>query len=352
MRIERPAAGSTPCGKVFTIDHGPGRGGGGRRSVSLGLGPDRRHLDRAVGDFDLAEECGAGSICRRGATSGEPPACPSSPARGLSRPPGTRPSTASAAGPVRGKARIVRCVAVRPDRRGAGLRHERDSRRSPAADLHLLPPGAGPEAQVGADAAHAGRPGDRRDRARVSGAGDDDGAAAGARQAQDSRRGHSLRGARHHDMAARLDAVLTVIYLVFNEGYAATRGGPLVRTDLCAEAIRLGRLVDVDGPPPPAEATALVALMLLHDSRRDARVDEAGDLSCSKSRIAAWDHSRLPRRCRWSRRRLRGGAGPFALQAAIAALHCQAARADRTDWPQIVRLYDLLERCSLLRSCH
>ena len=82
-----------------------------------------------------------------------------------------------------------------------------------------------------------------------------------------------------NDMPERLDAVLTVIYLVFNEGYAATRGGPLVRTDLCAEAIRLGRLVrSLMAPRPPAETTALVALMLLHDARRDARLDEAGDL--------------------------------------------------------------------------
>ena len=81
------------------------------------------------------------------------------------------------------------------------------------------------------------------------------------------------------EMPERLDAVLTVIYLVFNEGYAATRGGPLLRTDLCAEAIRLGRLVRaLMGPQPPAEATALLALMLLHDARRDARLDEAGDL--------------------------------------------------------------------------
>src|SRR6267143_1600438 len=80
------------------------------------------------------------------------------------------------------------------------------------------------------------------------------------------------------DMAERLDAVLTVIYLVFNEGYAATRSGPLVRTDLCAEAIRLGRLVRMlTGPQPPAEATALLALMLLQDARRDARMGETGD---------------------------------------------------------------------------
>src|SRR5262247_1617379 len=81
------------------------------------------------------------------------------------------------------------------------------------------------------------------------------------------------------DMPARLDAVLTVIYLVFNEGYAPTRGGPLVRADLCAEAIRLCRLVrSLMTPAPPGEATALLALMLLHDSRRDARLDEHGDL--------------------------------------------------------------------------
>src|SRR5204862_3298154 len=81
------------------------------------------------------------------------------------------------------------------------------------------------------------------------------------------------------DLPARMDAVLTVIYLVFNEGYTATRGEPLVRSDLCAEAIRLGRLVrQLMAPQPPPEATALVAVMLLHDSRREARLDASGDL--------------------------------------------------------------------------
>src|SRR2546430_5155136 len=81
------------------------------------------------------------------------------------------------------------------------------------------------------------------------------------------------------EMPARIDAALKVIYLVFNEGYAATRGGPLVRTDLCAEAIRLARIVRaLMAPRPPAEATSLLALMLLHDSRRDARLNETGDV--------------------------------------------------------------------------
>ena len=147
-------------------------------------------------------------------------------------------------------------------------------------------------------------------------------------------------------MAARLDAVLTVIYLVFNEGYAATRGGPLVRTDLCAEAIRLGRLVrTLMEPQPPAEATALLALMLLQDARRDARLDEAGDLVVLEEQDRRrWDHRQIAEALPLVEEALRGGPGLFALQAAIAALHCQAALPEDTDWPQIVRLYDRLER--------
>jgi RNA polymerase sigma-70 factor, ECF subfamily len=148
------------------------------------------------------------------------------------------------------------------------------------------------------------------------------------------------------DMTARLDAVLTVIYLVFNEGYAATRGGPLVRTDLCAEAIRLGRLVKVLlGFEAPAEASALLALMLLQDARRDARVDQAGDLVVLEEQDRSrWDHRQIAEAQPLVEESFRGGPGPFALQAAIAALHCQAARPEDTDWQQIVRLYTLLER--------
>ncbi len=148
------------------------------------------------------------------------------------------------------------------------------------------------------------------------------------------------------EMPARLDAVLTVIYLVFNEGYSATRGDSLVRTDLCAEAIRLGRLVRaLMGPQPAAEATALLALMLLHDSRREARLDEAGDLVLLEEQDRRrWDHALIAEALPLVEEALRSGPGPYALQAAIAALHCQAPRPEETDWPQIVRLYDLLER--------
>lgn len=148
-----------------------------------------------------------------------------------------------------------------------------------------------------------------------------------------------------NDMPERLEAVLTVIYLVFNEGYAATRGG-LVRTDLCAEAIRLARLVrTLMAPHPSAEATALLALMLLHDSRRAARLDENGDLvTLEEQDRSRWDRAQIGEALPLAAEASRGRPGPFAVQASIAALHCQAVRAQDTDWSGILRLYDLLER--------
>jgi RNA polymerase sigma-70 factor (ECF subfamily) len=148
-----------------------------------------------------------------------------------------------------------------------------------------------------------------------------------------------------NDLPPRVDAVLTVIYLIFNEGYATTRGEGLVRHDLCSEAIRLGRLVTMlMAPRPPTEATALVALMLLHDSRRDARVDAAGDLVVLEEQDRSrWNEKQIAEALPLVDEAFRGEPGPFALQAAIAALHCRAARAQDTDWPQIVRLYSRLE---------
>ena len=148
------------------------------------------------------------------------------------------------------------------------------------------------------------------------------------------------------DLPERLDAVLTVIYLVFNEGYAATRGAPLVRADLCAEAIRLGRLLQtLMGVEAPSELNGLVALMLLHDSRRNARSDDAGNLIVLEEQDRSrWNRQQIEEALPLVEEALRGGPGPFAVEAAIAALHCEAARAEDTDWSQIVQLYNVLER--------
>ena len=147
------------------------------------------------------------------------------------------------------------------------------------------------------------------------------------------------------EMAGRLDAVLAVIYLVFNEGYAATRGDSLVRTDLCSEAIRLGRLIrTLLAPNPPAEATGLLALMLLHDARREARLDDSGNLIILEEQDRSrWNHSQIAEAIPLVREAFRDGAGVYTIQAAIAAEHCQAKRPEDTNWRQIVRLYEALE---------
>jgi RNA polymerase sigma-70 factor, ECF subfamily len=146
------------------------------------------------------------------------------------------------------------------------------------------------------------------------------------------------------DMPARLDGVLTAIYLIFTEGYAPTRGEPLVRADLCAEAIRLGRLLrTLLEPKAPAEATALLALMLLHDSRREARLDEDGNLVVLEEQDRAlWNRLQINEALVLVKEALRGEPGPFALEAAIAAEHCKASRAEDTNWREIVKLYDHL----------
>lgn len=149
-----------------------------------------------------------------------------------------------------------------------------------------------------------------------------------------------------NDLEARLGAVLTVIYLVFNEGYVATRGASLVRTDLCAEAIRLGWLtIALMGSPPPSEAKALVALMLLHDARRDARLDEAGEIVILEEQDRSrWNHQLINEALLLLKDSPREAPGTFAIQAAIVAVHCKAARPEDTDWAEIVQLYNQLER--------
>jgi RNA polymerase sigma-70 factor, ECF subfamily len=149
-----------------------------------------------------------------------------------------------------------------------------------------------------------------------------------------------------HELPARLDAVLTVIYLIFNEGYVATQGGALLRTDLCSEAIRLGRLIrTLMFPQPPGEATALLALMLLHDSRRDARLDAEGNLIILEEQDRnLWNQEQIAEALPLVTEAFAGGAGPFAIQAAISAAHCRSPQAEETNWREIVGLYDLLAR--------
>jgi RNA polymerase sigma-70 factor (ECF subfamily) len=148
------------------------------------------------------------------------------------------------------------------------------------------------------------------------------------------------------ELPSRMEAVLTVVYLIFNEGYATTRGAGLVRADLCEEAIRLGRLVcSLMAPATPAEATGLLALLLLQDSRREARVNEVGDLVLLEDQDRKrWNHRQIAEALPLVSEALKAGGGPYTLQAAIAGVHCQAARPPDTDWSQIVRIYDLLER--------
>jgi RNA polymerase sigma-70 factor, ECF subfamily len=146
------------------------------------------------------------------------------------------------------------------------------------------------------------------------------------------------------ELPGRLDAVLRVIYLVFNEGYAASSGESLMRLDLSAEAIRLGRLIAELLPEP--EARGLLALMLLHESRRAARSSPSGELILLDDQDRSkWDRDQIAEGVRLVEQALSSGrVGPYAIQAAIAAVHAQAESPGATDWTEIVGLYDVLQR--------
>ena len=147
------------------------------------------------------------------------------------------------------------------------------------------------------------------------------------------------------DMPERLDEVVYVVYLVFNEGYAATSGDTVVRAELTREAIRLGRLL-VDLLPGEGEVAGLLALMLLHDSRRMTRTTASGEIALlAEQDRSRWDRDRIIEGAELVERALRTGRfGPYAVQAAIAALHAQAPSSEATDWAQIAGLYDVLLR--------
>ena len=146
------------------------------------------------------------------------------------------------------------------------------------------------------------------------------------------------------ELPGRLDAVLHVVYLVFNEGYSASSGSSLTRCDLSGEAIRLGRLL-VELLPEP-EAVGLLALMLLHEARRAARSTPDGELVLLADQDRSlWNRAQIAEGVSLVERALSSRRfGPYTLQAAIAAVHAEAAAAGETDWAQIVGLYDVLCR--------
>ena len=146
------------------------------------------------------------------------------------------------------------------------------------------------------------------------------------------------------ELPERLDSVLRVIYLVFNEGYSASSGASLTRHDLCGEAIRLARVLA--GLLPEPEALGLLALMLLHESRRAARTSPSGDLILlDQQDRSRWNRELIAEGTALVERALSSGrSGPYSIQAAIAAVHAEAPGAAATDWAQIVGLYDVLTR--------
>jgi RNA polymerase sigma-70 factor (ECF subfamily) len=163
---------------------------------------------------------------------------------------------------------------------------------------------------------------------------------------------HKIEGARipyrvplAHQLPERLVGVLAAIYGLFNEGYGASAGAELIRVGLCDEAIRLGRLLAQLMPGQP-EALGLLSLMILHNARRQARLDRTGELvTLEEQDRTLWDKPAIEEGCALLDRAMQlRPSGPYQLLAAIAACHATAASADQTDWAEIVALYDQLQR--------
>ena len=213
-------------------------------------------------------------------------------------------------------------------------------RRSVEADLHLLPSDPVARGAHGADAAAARRALHRRDRPRLPGAEPTIAQRIVRAKRTLAEAGVPFEVPRGDELAERLASVLEVIYLIFNEGYAATAGDDWMRPQLCEEALRLGRILAGLAPNEP-EVHGLVALMEIQASRSRARTGPTASRSCCSSRTAGggtscssaagWRRWRAPRRS--------AADGPYALQAAIAACHARALQPDDTDWPRIAVLY-------------
>ena len=268
-------------------------------------------------------------------TAGRARGCRAAPSPGSSRPPATGPSTPSApSAPARGRRRrACGCWrAPRPTTLDSIATDTPDPRRAARADLRLLPPVAGPRRPGAADAAAGGRADRPGDRPRPAAARGDGGPAAGARQAQDPRRRASRSASRRPTSCPeRIGAVLAVLYLTYTEGYSATGGPGLRRDDVAEEAIRLAEALR-GLMPDEAEPTALLALMTLHHARRRGagrRRRSPGPAAATRTAASgtappSTAASRLVERAL----RMRRPPGPYALQAAIAALHAEATRAE------------------------
>ncbi len=231
-------------------------------------------------------------------------------------------------------------IAARPRRTDRGGRR---ARRPAEADLYVLSPRAWHACPGRADAPAAWRGHHRRDRTRLSSFRADDGSAPGPSQGKIRDARIPYRVPNESDLPARLQAVLAVIYLIFNEGYTASSGNRLVRDDLCKEAIRLARLL-TDLMPEEPEVRGLLALMLLIESRRAARTTPEGEfVLLGDQDRGRWDRTLISEGQAIVRECLRRNRpGPYQIQAAINAVHSDASVAGATDWWQIVQLYNQL----------